>query len=55
MLLRDGSVDEVEAATREMVRAVRGYHHIRSTADAVLTGTPPENMVAFVRAAREAE
>ncbi len=37
-----------------MVSAVRGYAHIHSTADAVLTGTPPENFVAFVRTAREA-
>lgn len=55
VLLRDGSVDEVVAATHAMVDSVRGYCHIRSTADAVLTGTPPENMVAFVRTAREAE
>jgi uroporphyrinogen-III decarboxylase len=52
--LRDGSVEDVVRETRAMVAAVRGYRHIHSTADAVLTGTPPENMVAFVRTAREA-
>jgi len=53
ILLRDGTPEDVEQATREMVTAVRGYAHIHSTADAVLTGTPPENYVAHIRAARE--
>jgi hypothetical protein len=52
-LLRDGTPDEVIAATRSMVEAVRGWGHIMSTADAVLPGTPPENFIAFVRTARE--
>jgi hypothetical protein len=52
-LLRDGTVDEVVAATRAMVRAVRGYAHIHSTADAVYAETPVENYVAFLRVARE--
>ena len=51
-LLRNGTVDEVEAATREMVRAVRGYRHIHSTADSVYAETPAENYVAFLRTAR---
>ncbi len=54
LLLRDGSADDVVAATRAMVTAVRGWPHIHSTADAVLTGTPPENFIAFVRTARDA-
>ena len=53
-LLRDGSVERVVQETRKMVEATRGYAHIFSTADAVLLGTPPENLVAFVRTAREA-
>lgn len=53
LLLRDGTPDQVTEATRAMVRAVRGYAHIHSTADAVLTGTPPENFIAFLRTARE--
>ncbi len=53
-LLRDGTPDEVSAATRQMATAVAGYAHVFSTADAVLPGTPPENFVAFVRTAREA-
>lgn len=52
-LLRNGSVEEVVYETKKIVRAVRGYAHIFSTADAVLSGTPPENLVAFVRTARE--
>ena len=52
-VLRDGGAQEVVQATREMVAAVRGYAHIYSTADAVLPGTPPENLIAFVHTARE--
>jgi hypothetical protein len=52
-LLRDGTIEEVTEATRRMVRAVRGYAHIHSTADAVYAETPAENFVAFVRTARE--
>ena len=54
VLLRDGTPRQVATATRKMVEAVGGSRHIHSTADAVLTGTPPENFLAFVRAAREA-
>ncbi len=53
ILLRDGSVEEVEKATRQMVQAVKGYAHIYSTADAVFGETPVENFVAFLRTARE--
>lgn len=52
-LLRDGSVEEVVAATKEMVRAVEGYAHIHSTSDAVFAETPVKNFMAFVRTARE--
>ena len=55
ILLRDGTVEEVVEATRQMMRDVRGYAHIYSTADAVLEGTPPENLAAFVRAIRQAK
>jgi hypothetical protein len=51
-ILRDGSKDDVERETRKMVCAVKGYRHIHSTADAVLPGTPPENLIAFIRIAR---
>ena len=51
-LLRDGRPDEIEEATRTMVRAVQGSKHILSTADAVLPGTPAENYINFVRSAR---
>jgi hypothetical protein len=50
--LRDGSIEEVERETRAIAEAVHGRRHILSSADAVLPGTQPENLVAFVRAAR---
>ncbi len=53
-MLRNGTAAEVAAATRDMAAATRGFRHIHSTADAVLPGTPPENLIAFVRTAREA-
>ena len=53
ILLRDGSLEEVERATRKMVRAVNGYAHIFSTADAPYGETPVENFIAFIRAARQ--
>ena len=52
-LLRDGSAEEVVEATRHMVRAVRGYAHVHSTADAVYAETPAVNFVAFVQTARQ--
>jgi uroporphyrinogen-III decarboxylase len=53
ILLRDGTPEVVEEATRRMVRAVQGYSHIYSTADAVFAETPVENFVTFLRTARE--
>ena len=53
-LLRDGTPEQVGAEVAAIARAVRGYAHIISTADAVLPGTPPENFVAFVKAAQAA-
>ena len=52
-LLRDGNVNEVTQATRDMVQAVEGYQHIHSTADSVFAETPVENFVAFLKTARE--
>ena len=52
-LLCNGSVEEVEAATRAMVQAVAGYSHIYSTADAVFAETPAENFITFIRTAKE--
>ncbi len=51
--LREGTAEDVRRETRQMIAAVRGYAHIYSTADAVLPGTPPENLLAFLRTARE--
>lgn len=53
-LLRDSTPDQIAKETCRMVEAVRDYRHIFSTADAVLPGTPPENFIAFVSAARQA-
>ena len=53
-LLRDGSQAEISQQVDKIVSDVRGYAHIFSTADGVLQGTKPENLVTFVRATREA-
>ena len=53
-LLRDGTPAEICREAEAMVRAVQGFPHIFSTADAVLTGTPAENFVALVRSLRDA-
>ena len=53
VLLREGTAAEVREATRRMVESVRGCAHIYSTADTVLQGTPPENLITFLRTARE--
>jgi hypothetical protein len=52
-LLRDGRPEQIADEVQKIAAAVRGYPHIVSTADAVLQGTPPENLLAFVSAARE--
>ena len=52
VLLREGTPNQVKRATTKMVESARGYAHIYSTADAVLPGTPAENLVTFVRTAR---
>lgn len=52
-LLREGTPDEIAAATRNMIHAVQGYKHIISTADAVLPGTPVENFLAFIETAKD--
>jgi uroporphyrinogen-III decarboxylase len=53
-LLREGTPDQIAEKTQKMVRAVHGWKHIFSTADAVLPGTPPENFIAFTKTTREA-
>jgi hypothetical protein len=52
-LLRDGTPSEIVNQTAKIVRDVKGYAHIFSTADGVLQGTKPENFVAFVKAMKE--
>ncbi len=53
-VLRDGTPAQIAEDVQSMARAVSGYPHILSTADGVLQGTPPENFIAFVKAARAA-
>ena len=53
-LLRKGTPLQITAATQKLVKDVAGYPHIISTADGVLTGTPPENFIAFIDAAHKA-
>ncbi len=52
-ILRGGTPGDVEAGVRSIFEAVRGGKHVLSTADGVLEGTPADNFIAFVRAARE--
>lgn len=52
-VLRDGTTEEVAHCTHRIVDAVRGEHHIYSTADGVLKGTPPENYIAFIETVRD--
>ena len=51
--LRDATEAQIHSATKKMVKAVRGYAHIHSTADVVLPGTPAENLLTFIHTARE--
>ena len=51
-LLWSGSPAEVSSVTRAVLDATRGYRHIVGTADAVLPGTPIENIQAMVTAAK---
>lgn len=53
-LLRDGTPEDIAAGVRSIADAVRESKHVISTADGVLEGTPPENFVAFIRAAHDA-
>lgn len=53
-VLRNGNPNIIADKTQKMVDSVRGWPHIFSTADAVLPGTPPDNYIAFVKTAREA-
>ncbi len=52
-VLRSGTPDEIRSATEKMINDVTGWKHIVSTADGVLSDTPPENFISFVKTARE--
>jgi uroporphyrinogen decarboxylase-like protein len=52
-LLRDGTPGDITAVAQRIAEAVKGFLHIFSTADAVLTGTSPENFIAMVQGYRE--
>jgi hypothetical protein len=47
-VLRQGSPERIKKDITLMIDAVKGYPHIYSTADAVLPGTPAENLILFV-------
>lgn len=51
-LLRNGTAGEVASVTRTILEATRGYRHIVGTADAVLPGTPMENIRSMVETAK---
>ena len=51
-LLREGTRDEVARATLNIIEATAGYRHWVGTGDAVLGGTPIENVRAMVEAAK---
>jgi hypothetical protein len=53
LLLRNGSHNQIKIETQKMINSVQGYPHIFSTADGVLSGTPPENLITFVTTARK--
>ncbi len=46
-LLRDGSAQQCADAARTVIEATRGYPHLVALADAVLQGTPVENLHAI--------
>ena len=51
-LLREGTPAEIARATRAIIEATDGYRHWVGTGDAVLGGTPIENVRAIVEAAK---
>ena len=53
-ILRDGNPDQIKVQVEKMVKAVKGFPRIFSTADGVLEGTPPENYITFVTEVRSA-
>jgi hypothetical protein len=52
-VLRQGSGERIKQDIDAMIDAVKGYAHIYSTADAVLPGTPAENLILFVSELRK--
>ncbi len=52
-LLWGGPPAEIAAETRGIMAATRGYPLMMGTADAVIWGTPPENVRVMVQTAKE--
>lgn len=52
-LIRTGTPDECAAAVRRVRAATKGYAHLVSGADAILYGTPEDNLRAMVAACSE--
>ena len=46
-LLRDGTPEQIVAATRKLCEVSKGWKHIVSIADTIMAGTPPENLKLF--------
>jgi uroporphyrinogen-III decarboxylase len=50
-LLLEGTPDQIKSAVVQIAEASRGRRHVIGQADAtILTGTPPENLRAFLAA-----
>ncbi|MGC9453307.1 MAG: uroporphyrinogen decarboxylase family protein [Phycisphaerae bacterium] len=54
-LIRDGTADQCAAAAREVIEATAGFPHIVAAADALLWGTPVENVVAIRETCEQAD
>jgi hypothetical protein len=54
-LLRDGTPEQCAAAAREVIEATARFPHVVGAADALLWGTPVENVVAIREACEQAE
>jgi hypothetical protein len=52
-LLHDGPIEEIRAEVRRVKEETAGYRHIMGASDDILSGTPLENMLAFVDEARK--
>jgi uroporphyrinogen-III decarboxylase len=52
-VLRLGSVNEVIRETKMCIDKTRGQRHIIGSSNSIISGTPPENVIAMFETARE--